>query len=474
MVLYKRLKTKTMTSKITFLFLCLGLYSFSQINNFEGGEFIFNAAETPCLTFEQRTLIKTQLNESISILNAQNQLAFDDTNRGANPQFIWPVQKATGTVYNDVWSISNYVDHNAAYPNQLTDYDCGTKTYDTNNGYNHQGVDIFTWPFGWKMMDNDEAEIIAAAPGQIIAKGDGEYDRSCGFNNNPWNAVYVQHSDGSIAWYGHMKNGSLTSKNVGEMVAEGEYLGIVGSSGNSTGPHLHFEVYTDNTYTQLVDPYAGTCNTLNATTWWQSQKPYSNPRINAVLTHSAAPVFPACPNQEVTNESNTFDVSATIYFALYLRDQASGTAVNLKIIKPDNSILYNWNFNLTDNYVASYWYWYYSGIYDMNGEWKWEATYNGETVTHSFNISGALSVKDNTYDLGSIYPNPFNDVINVTSNTIIDKVTINDVLGKTIKTINNSEGIKTIRLNELSNGMYFLTLENQNQNRQKTIKIIKE
>ena len=156
-----------------------------------------------------------------------------------------------------MWSISNYVDHNSAYPNQLQDYNCGTKTYDTSSGYNHQGIDIFTWPFTWKMVDDNSVEIIAAAPGQIIAKGDGQFDRSCGFNNNPWNAVYVRHGDGSVAWYGHMKNGSLTTKNVGDFVNLGEYLGIVGSSGNSTGPHLHFEVYQNDTYTNLIDPYTG-------------------------------------------------------------------------------------------------------------------------------------------------------------------------------------------------------------------------
>ena len=50
------------------------------------------------------------------------------------------------------------------------------------------------------------------------------------------------HADGSVAWYGHMKAGSLTNKAVGQTVSSGEYLGIVGSSGNSTGPHLHFGI----------------------------------------------------------------------------------------------------------------------------------------------------------------------------------------------------------------------------------------
>ena len=49
------------------------------------------------------------------------------------------------------------------------------------------------------MMDDDQAEIVAAAAGQIIDKRDGNYDRNCDFSNGGWNAVYVMHADGSIA-----------------------------------------------------------------------------------------------------------------------------------------------------------------------------------------------------------------------------------------------------------------------------------
>ena len=460
-------------------------YLFLQCSNSKnpdgGGEFIFNADKLPCLTDAQREDVMAEIKNGISELKLQKRLAYNETRKsGGHPLFIWPVKKKDGLEYNDVWGISNYVDQNPAFPNQILDYNCGSRTYDVSNGYNHAGIDIFNWPFQWKMMDNDEVEIIAGAPGQIIAKQGSQPDRSCALNGGNWNAVYVQHADGSAALYGHMKQNSLTTKNVGDMVAEGEYLGIVGSSGNSSGPHLHFEVYSEIEWNGvgqdvLVDPYTGTCNSMNGDTWWQNQKPYNNPNINAALTHSALPVFPDCPTQEITNESNDFDTSDIITFAIYMRDQANSTSINLKVIRPDNSMVYDWNFPFTANYTASWWYWQFSGIYNMDGEWKWEATYQGQTVTHTFNVTGVLSIDEEDFNSTSIYPNPFNDVVNINSTTKIKKASIVDILGKTILIFNenSAEGIRELNLIDLSNGMYFVTLEGE-QNQKKTIKLIKK
>lgn len=469
------MKSKT-TSLVILLFILNFCYAQDPHATFGGGEYIFNASQTPCLTIDQRNSIKQELTTNIAELSFQNKLtASSSLNRGGQTLFIWPIQKADNVIYNDVWGISGYVDHNPAYPNQHTDYNCGTKTYDNINGYNHQGVDIFSWPFGWKLQDDDSVEIIAAAPGQIIAKNDGEFDRSCNFNNNIWNAVYVQHTDGSVAWYGHMKNGSLTTKSIGDSVALGEYLGIVGSSGNSTGPHLHFEVYTDATFTQLVDPYVGPCNAMNSISWWVDQKPYKNPNINAVLTHTNTPIFPNCPTQEIPYESNDFDASDTITFGLYMRDQENDTSVDLKILRPDNSEAQTWIFDFEADYNSSWWYWNYSGIYDINGQWKWQATYQGQTVTHNFNVTGALSVKDEDLASTLIYPNPFNTVIKIDSKTKINSAIVVDVLGKRVLEFseNSDKGLEALNLSQLSNGMYFLILEGDN-NQRKTVKLIKK
>lgn len=63
-------------------------------------------------------------------------------------------------------------------------------------------------------------------------KQTGQYDRNCANTEGlDWNAVFIRHSDGSVAWYGHLKNATITTKNVGQTVAQGEFLGFVGSSG---------------------------------------------------------------------------------------------------------------------------------------------------------------------------------------------------------------------------------------------------
>ncbi len=440
-----------------------------------GGEFVFNPDKKPCLTLEQRSYMLQDVQASIEKLRRENRLSFSEQRRVDHPLFIWPLQKANTVDFNDVWAIDGYMDHDINFNNNLLDYNCGTQTYDTSNR-NHEGLDIYTWPFGWKMMDDDGVEIIAAAPGQIIVKDDGAFDRSCDFNTTtPWNIVIVQHSDGSVAAYAHMKNGSTTTKNVGDMVSAGEYLGIVGSSGISTGPHLHFEVLTDETFTQIVDPFFGTCNPTVTDSWWANQKPYVNPKINAVLTHSQPPnIFPPCPTTETPYISNEFDISDNITFAYYLRDQTVNDNISFEIIKPDNSSLFGiWN--ATAPQTASSWYNYYgpySGYFEMVGEWKWQVTFAGETVTHTFNVSNALSVEDDVFEHTSIYPNPFKDVLNIKSNNQIKKITVVDILGKTIKTFEENN-IEKIELGSISNGLYFITLEGEDKHR-KTIKLIKK
>jgi LysM repeat protein len=76
--------------------------------------------------------------------------------------------------------------------------------------------------------------IYAAAPGSVIlAKNDG------GWNGGYGNYVIISHSNGTQTLYAHL---SSVSVSVGDEVARGDYIGGMGSTGKSTGSHLHFEV----------------------------------------------------------------------------------------------------------------------------------------------------------------------------------------------------------------------------------------
>ncbi|WP_159038550.1 peptidoglycan DD-metalloendopeptidase family protein [Brumimicrobium mesophilum] len=462
---------KPILSKILVVFFLSNIGLSIHAQGSGGGEYNHNHEKSPCLTSEQRQNIIHQLNESKKNLIEQNNYIQSNV-RTPSSLFIWPVEQATNVNYHEIWGISNYVDHNQNYPNQLTDYSGGTRTYDTQSGYNHQGIDIFTWPFPWKMQDEDGLRVIAASDGQIIYKNDGEFDRSCNFNNNIWNAVYVKHNDGSVAWYGHLKNGSLTSKSIGSTVSQGEYLGIVGSSGNSTGPHLHFEVYEDDSYAlnKLIDPYAGPSNTWNSTSWWENQKPYLNPTINGLTTNSAPVDLSNCPTQETTNEQDNFQPNQTVYFTVFLKDQLNESFV-LKVIKPDNSIHQTWTKNLSEDYVASY-YWYSKNV-TSQGLWKVECILStGQVLTHNFTV-GNLNTE--YYDLKnlSIYPNPVKDILNIKTESRIIKVEVRDALGKRIHSAENkSKGITKVNTEAFSKGIYFITVMDKNS-QEKTLKFVK-
>lgn len=187
-----------------YLLLSLIVFSFNvmngqniQISNFSeeaiGGEYQFPQNNFNCISTEQRTQIN-------SVVHAASQ-AYRAKNGAQNmvTTFDWPMQKSSTSPYFDVWAISNFVDHNSAVPNQITDYNCGTRSYNLSDGYNHQGVDIFLWPFSWDMMDKEYAEVVAAAPGTIFFKEENQPDQSCAMGGGNWNAIYIIHADGSYA-----------------------------------------------------------------------------------------------------------------------------------------------------------------------------------------------------------------------------------------------------------------------------------
>jgi len=438
------------------------LYSQEEKRLLNGGQVVFNSQKSQCLSNADRVNIKTTLDINRQNLIFQNRYSYPAKN--VAPSFGWPVRKSASAPYNETWAISYYVDHDPTLGVQ--DYNCGSKTY---NG--HQGVDIYTWPFWWEQMLLDHTEIVSAEAGQIIHKYGQSPDQNCSWDGNPWNAIYIQHSDGSVAWYGHMKKESLTSKNIGDTVVKGEYLGIIGSSGDSSGPHLHFEVY--NSLGALIDPYYESCNSMNNSSQWVDQKDYLDSNINAVLTHSDVPdfKFDECAQVETTYIQNSFSLTDEVVLAVYLREQLQGTSIDLEVIRPDGTVKNNWSFNFVDDYTISYWTW--TDIPDMIGEWTWKATYLGQTVTHNYTIA-TLGIDESILEEVKVFPNPVDDFLNIKLKDKNYSIELYDIRGRLISIKRNDSLIGGgINVNSLSKGVYFLTLKIKGEIRKTTLKFVK-
>lgn len=444
--------------------LYIGMFARSQSISSGGGAYEFPISK--CVSEEQYQAIKEQLNVKMQELKQKGILPQTFSNQAL--AFDFPLKQSPAYSYNSFFGISNYFDHNSSFPNQITDYNCGVRSYDTDGGYNHQGIDYFLWPFDNLMMSRSQVHITAAEAGTILFKSDGNNDQNCAFCTGcNWNAVYVVHADGSVAWYGHMKTNSLTSKAVGQTVAKGEYLGAVGSSGNSSGPHLHFEVYKAQPFnnTNLIDPYAGTCNTRNTESWWGTQRPYYQPTINHIQTQSAATVFNTCPNLETTNESNQFLAGQTVFFTAYYADQTAGTTATYTVTRPDNSVFQTWNQTFSNTFTASWWWWSY--LIPSNapsGLWNFRVVYNGQTVNYPFTVSFPTTVSSNQIQAMSLklYPNPVNNELNIATEQFIKQpiIIITDLLGKKVyqKELQQSSNKFSIQLSQLSKGSYILIL----------------
>ena len=132
--------------------------------------------------------------------------------------------------------LQNYVDHDAG--SAARDHRCAAQTYD-----GHKGTDI-------RLRDRTAMEqgvnVLAAARGTVKGVRDGLPDvsirnagteaikgRECG------NGVVIDHGDGWKSQYFHLSRVDVAA---GAQVGQGQRVGGLGSTGRSTGPHLHFQI----------------------------------------------------------------------------------------------------------------------------------------------------------------------------------------------------------------------------------------
>lgn len=416
-----------------------------------------------CITEAQRFQTEVEIMQNRTQILQNNPHAFEELGAGT-VSFIEPYRPRAGFDDYGYHTLQNQVDHNLTPNNNLLDYNCGARTYDWANG-NHQGTDYILWPYPWKRMSEDTMEVVAAANGVIVNKRDGYNDTNCVNNGNPnWNGFVLEHADGSQTYYWHFKKNTLNAKNIGDSVSAGEYLGIAGSSGSSTIPHLHFEVRdADN---NVIDPYQGDCNSMNAESWWQTQENYAVPRINRLSTHYVSTQDTACPVIENTYERLNFLPGDFIYLKLYFRDINNGDLVNIKIEKPNGETQINWDWtsNWGAFYATAYGFWeIQSGENWMDGVYTVTVNFGGNTYETIFGINTNLGLEETSLTKLTLFPNPVKDVLTIQNDREIESVTVIGLDGTVLIKENTHSHELKLNVQQLPKGNYIVRIKSGSQ-----------
>lgn len=376
----------------------------------------YHSDEVPCVTESQyKEFIEPLLMKNIKMLDSiklSKQIDPAAKMAGGTVYLNWPLRMDEDySNRNGVYSyfyINNFADLDDAEDfdddgAERLDWMCFEGT-EAKNYDQHNGADISPFPFTWQMMDDEAVDVIAAADGEVIYREDGYFDRNCAkphilgaggdFNGGYYgNFIALRHDDMSITIYAHLKQGTVANYEVGDYLTQGTYLGKVGSSGNSTGPHLHFE-YRITEGSGFEEPWYDPdgCNYYPGESRWVSQVPYEDPQLIRISTHYQDPIGKDCVDYEAGEnedvyESNHFATSDIMLISVAMRDFFVGDEISINIYNASDVLQESLSHTATSDYEAVripftvFLFGYSSGTY------KIRVLHNGKYYYHYFTVN---------------------------------------------------------------------------------------
>jgi hypothetical protein len=141
--------------------------------------------------------------------------------------------ETAGLVKVALWLLAAAAPQQATYRLPYEEHKTYPVTQGNKGSTSHMGYCEYAWDFGMA----EGTKVCAARGGKVV---DAREDLVRG-GTGGGNQIKIDHGDGTFGLYFHLKHeGALVE--VGDLVLQGDVIGLSGATGNVTGPHLHFQV----------------------------------------------------------------------------------------------------------------------------------------------------------------------------------------------------------------------------------------
>lgn len=329
-----------------------------------------------CVTPELAALVRAATEENRKLLGLPAPpIASDEGGIAGAPMYSFYPQ--AGVMGFDTL-VGSFVDLDPTF-DAFHDFECRPYTRD-----GHAGEDSSIRSFARQEIG---VPVFAARDGVVVFKNDGEDDHIIFGNGGLGNVVSIDHGDGFESQYWHLKKNSITVS-LGEIVKAGQQIAEVGSSGQSFGPHLHFQTMRNTPEGWVVhEPFKGGCNPGESD--WIDQPSLDSESLflydfgitRTFLFDLPNPWWEPWP-LPTDNQFTTADDDVVFWWWVY--NFPVDCEIRVKFVRPDGSIaddaIWNWGNTEKVRSFSNWFAWDFQWLGPMVGTWHLQFSLDGQLM----------------------------------------------------------------------------------------------